>query len=830
MKRPSTSALPTPKVRKQAPVDDHKVKFSATTAAAKSSPSASSEPKSILKKPLHPETSAASNDSKPKLKMSSTALLKANTKAAANTSRLPKGRPQPVAIAATRGDVTGGMGKKRRPRREEKDEEMNSGDSSESDNDGEDERDLGDDAEESDEDDFEGMPATPAKSKLTAQSTIEMPTKASKKHTEENMAEAMSKILGSSLRKADASTPILARSRGAERKIEEEKMEAKARKAISNEKKRLANRDRVKPDYTGMEYEKKLRKVATRGVVQLFNAIKAQQKATDDLTEKTRPITTNAKDKVANLTKASFLDLLKSGTKVATTSTPATEAEKCLNNVAKYNKYTNAFIDLTDPDYIRSQAAEATRRWETGTAKSAMDGAIMGYKMNFCTSELRTTCSSAMLENFKAPYTATAIQLLEKAGAIMGGKINMDEFGMGNDGPARNPFGIMGRSQEETAEPEARSAGGSSGGSAAAVASNMCFAALGSDTGGSVRLPASYCGVVGFKPSYGRISRWGLVAYASSLDTVGTLTKTVNDAQVIYEIMAKEDPKDSTCLTERQREAISQAIKPIDLTKFQGQDVMEKPLLGIRVGIPQEFNVAELAPATKDLWRRGIQVLKDAGAIVIPVSLPNTKLAVGAYFTLGTAEASSNLQRYDGVRYGHQSEKKDEKDALYSHTRSEGFGKEVKRRILLGTYVLTSGSFDNFFLRAQKIRQMIRNDFDRVFSRQNAITGSCGGNLEDTDNDSARVHALLTPVAVSTAPKLNDVVGDQINPADAFLDDIFTIPASLAGIPSMSVPFGTSTKDGFPMGLQVMSQYGDEEMVFKVARVIEEKGKSMQVD
>ncbi|KAG0289250.1 Trimeric GatFAB AmidoTransferase(AdT) complex subunit [Linnemannia gamsii] len=819
MKRKSTSDLPTPKVRKQAPVDDHKVKFSTIAGSTKT---ASTEPKSILKKPLRSESSTSSNDSKPKMTMSASALLKANTKAASKTHLLPqKGRPQPVPVAATRGDITGGMGRKRRARREDKEEEVNSGDDSDSDNDGEDENDSGESAEESDEDDFEGMPATPSK-------------KTSKKRTEENMAEAMSKILGSSLRKADASTPILARSRGAERKIEEEKMEAKARKAISNEKKRLANRDRVKPDYTGMEYEKKLRKVATRGVVQLFNAIKAQQKATDDLTEKVRPITTNSKDKVANLTKASFLDLLKSGTK--SSSTPTAEAEEYLKNVAKYNQYTNAFVDLNQPDHIRSQAAEATRRWESGTAKSAVDGAVMGYKMNFCTSDLRTTCSSAMLENFKAPYTATAIELLEKAGVIMGGKINMDEFGMGShnvhshEGPTRNPFEIIGRSEEEIKDLEARSAGGSSGGSAAAVASNMCFAALGSDTGGSVRLPASYCGVVGFKPSYGRISRWGLVAYASSLDTVGTLTKTVNDAQTIYNIMAKEDPKDSTCLTERQRKAIADTLNPIDLTKFNDQDVKTKPLLGVRVGIPQEFNVAELAPATKDLWRRGIQVLKDAGAVVLPVSLPNTKLAVGAYFTLCTAEASSNLQRYDGIRYGHQSDKNDEKDALYSHTRMEGFGKEVKRRILLGTYVLTSGSFDNFFLRAQKIRQMVRNDFDRVFSRRNAITGSCGNLVEDFESDSSattRVHALLTPVAVSTAPKLKDVIGDQIDPVDAFLDDIFTIPASLAGIPSMSVPFGTCTKDGFPMGLQVMSQYGDEEMVFKVARIIEEKGKSM---
>ncbi|KAF9950810.1 hypothetical protein BGZ72_007588 [Mortierella alpina] len=303
MKRPSTGALPSPKFRKQAPKDDYK------SSGRTSKPSTgSSTPKSILKKPLRSDASA----SKPKASMSGAAILKANTKAAARTDTSTAslgrgsagGKPKGVvrqAVMASRGDVTGGMGRKRRAPVDT--EEKNSGDDSESEDDGEDE-DEEDEEEGSDEDDFEGMPATTVK-------------KTSKKHTEENMAEAMSKILGSSLRKADASMPILARSRGVERKLEEEKMEAKARKAITNEKKRLANKDRVKPEYTGMEYEKKLRKVATRGVVQLFNAIKAQQKATDDLTEKIRPITTNSKDKVANLTKASFLDLLKSGTKVA---------------------------------------------------------------------------------------------------------------------------------------------------------------------------------------------------------------------------------------------------------------------------------------------------------------------------------------------------------------------------------------------------------------------------------------------------------------------------------------------------------------------------------
>ncbi|KAI8361643.1 amidase signature enzyme [Mortierella sp. GBAus27b] len=459
----------------------------------------------------------------------------------------------------------------------------------------------------------------------------------------------------------------------------------------------------------------------------------------------------------------------------------------------------------------------------TGNAKSPLDGVVMAYKMNLCTSELRTTCSSVTLGDFQAPYTATAIELLEEAGVIMGGKANMDEFGMGshnvfsNAGPARNPHGITERAIETLDGMEGRSAGGSSGGSAAAVASNMCFAALGSDTGGSVRLPASYCGVVGFKPSYGRISRWGLVAYASSLDTVGTLTNTVDDAKAIFDIISKDDPKDSTCLTDRQRVTIANSIKPIE--PVAGQDSTTFSLSGVRVGIPQEFNIAELSPATKSLWRRGIQALKDAGATVVPVSFPNTKLAVGAYFTLATAEASSNLQRYDGIRYGYQSQGHDEKDALYSHTRSEGFGKEVRRRVLLGTYVLTSGSFDNYFLRAQKIRQTIRKDFDNVFARPNMITGSLAA-----DNDLSKVHALLTPVAVTTAPKLEDVVGDHIDPVNAYMDDIFTIPASLAGLPAMSVPFGTCSNDGFPVGLQVMGQYGDEEMVFKVGRVLEEKG------
>ncbi|KAF9202831.1 Trimeric GatFAB AmidoTransferase(AdT) complex subunit [Haplosporangium sp. Z 27] len=832
MKRSSSSGLPAPKFRKQAPVDDYKP-TGKTAGSQPKSASAGSEPKSILKKPLRSESSensSSKSSSKPKGSISGASILKANT--AANKASLKSssfgagskgGKPKAVAIRASRGDVTGGMGRKKR---KASTNEINSGDDSDSDNDGEDERDSDDDEEEDeedDEDDIEGIAAKTTTSK-----------KSSKKHSEESMAEAMSKILGSTLRKADANTPILARSRGAERKIEEEKLEAKARRAITNERKRLANRDRVKPEYTGMEYEKKLRKVATRGVVQLFNAIKAQQKATEELTDNVRPITTNAKDKVASLTKASFLDLLKSGTKVSTSYTPVSAATEALENISKYNKYVNAYIDVADPESIRDQAKESARRWETGETRSPIDGAVFGYKMNLCTKELRTTCASKMLDNFKSPYTATAIELLQEAGAITGGKLNMDEFGMGshnvfsNTGPVKNPHGILSHDPESLDDLVGRSAGGSSGGSAAAVASKMCFAALGSDTGGSVRLPASYCGVVGFKPSYGRISRWGLVAYGSSLDTVGILSRTVDDAKTIFDIIAKEDEKDSTCLTKRQRDVIAKSLKDFSeqedkLLKINNHSD-SRPLSKVRVGIPQEFNIAELSPATKELWKQGIKTLKDAGAKVVPVSIPNTHLAVGAYLTLATAEASSNLQRFDGIRYGYQSDIPDKEDALYTHTRNEGFGKEVRRRILLGTYVLTSGSFDNFFLRAQKIRQMIRNDFDKVFAQPNGVTGSFAP-ISDRIHDD-RVHVLLTPVAVETAPKLEDVIGEHIDPINAYLDDILTIPASLAGLPAMSVPFGKGMSDGFPVGLQVISQYGDEEMVFKVGRVLEEGRKS----
>ncbi|KAF9581793.1 Trimeric GatFAB AmidoTransferase(AdT) complex subunit [Lunasporangiospora selenospora] len=730
----------------------------------------------------------------------------------------------------------------------------------EGESDGANDDEAGESSGDSSDDDLEGVTAALKSSKETAhfmaRSSIvpqETSTEASKKATEETMAETMSKILGATLRKKDVDTPILAKSRGVERKLEEERVEAKARKAIASEKKRLEHKDRVKPEYTGMEYEKKLRKVATRGVVQLFNAIKVQQKAGEDMPGRGAGASANAKEKgkvsklqifkIHQMSTRSFLNPLirrhrfvlrpdaginrhaalhhsASCSRVFNESvTPLSAAKASLENITEYNNYINAFVDLADPVKVEDQAKEATQRWELGQPISPIDGALFGYKMNFCTTDLRTTCGSAMLQNFEAPYTATAVDLLQKAGAITGGKVNMDEFGMGSynvfsdSGPAKNPWNVVGHPIDTIDTMDDRSPGGSSGGSAAAVASKMCFAALGSDTGGSVRLPASYCGVVGFKPSYGRVSRWGLVSYASSLDTVGVLTRSVDDAKIVFDVISQEDPKDSTCLTQEQRHRITESLS---LQKTHSQNA-DKPLSGIRIGVPQEFHVEELSEATVALWKAGIRKLEDAGATVLPVSLPNTNVSVGAYFTIATAEASSNLQKYDGVRYGRKSAEKDTKEALYAHTRSEGFGVEVRRRILLGTYVLTSGSFDNYFLRAQKIRRMVRNDFDNVFSQPNAITGSTGS------QGPTRVHALITPCAVTTAPKLSECSGSGTDPITAYLDDILTIPASLAGIPAMSVPFGLSKEDGYPVGLQVMAQYGDEDMVFKVAKVLEHK-------
>ncbi|KAI7868464.1 amidase signature domain-containing protein [Spinellus fusiger] len=441
-----------------------------------------------------------------------------------------------------------------------------------------------------------------------------------------------------------------------------------------------------------------------------------------------------------------------------------------------------------------------------------LEGVSMGIKDNFCTRTLSTTCSSTMLQNFISPYDATVVDQLQKAGALVLGKTNMDEFGMGSatmyshHGPVQHPYTCQGKVVEED---QKRVAGGSSGGSAAAVAMDMCTVALGSDTGGSVRLPASYCGVVGFKPSYGRCSRYGLVAYANSLDTVGILARTVADTTRVYDVISHHDSKDSTSMPVDLRTRVDEHDMHL-ASRWKGGD-----LTGLVVGIPQEYYVDPLSEDVLAIWRRGIRCLQSKGATIMSVTLPHTPLALPAYYTIALAEASSNLARYDGIRFGHQSRvAPTDPSMLYADTRTEGFGAEVQKRILLGTHVLISGTYDTLFLPAQKARRRIQEDFDRVFCQPNV--------LQDTPTKTeGQAHILLTPSAISSAPKMSDydrqskVAGTKA--VDAYVNDVMTVPASLSGLPAITVPFGTSAVDGYPIGLQLMAQYGYDQLLLSIA-------------
>ncbi|RCH78532.1 hypothetical protein CU098_001612, partial [Rhizopus stolonifer] len=353
-------------------------------------------------------------------------------------------------------------------------------------------------------------------------------------------------------------------------------------------------------------------------------------------------------------------------------------------------------------------------------------------------------------------------------------------------GPVINPYDLNDKVK--------RLAGGSSGGSAASVAANMCTAALGSDTGGSVRMPASYCGIVGFKPSYGRCSRNGLVSYANSLDTVGILTKTVNDCSNVYDIISKYDEQDPTSIPISFREELD--VKDDALrSKWNNKE----DLSGLVVGIPQEFYVDSLSDKVVDIWREGIEKLKSLGAEIVSVSMPHIPLALPAYYIIALAEASSNLARFDGMKYGYRSEEEDQ--LLFSMTRTQGFGAEVQRRILLGTHVLTAGTYETLFLPAQKARHLIQQDFDHVFNQANSLYST-------TQQGSA--HVLLIPSATSDAPTLNgrsELITEYIN-------DVMTLPANLAGVPAITVPFG---KDKYPIGLQLVSQYGYDRFLLTVA-------------
>jgi len=438
----------------------------------------------------------------------------------------------------------------------------------------------------------------------------------------------------------------------------------------------------------------------------------------------------------------------------------------------------NAFITVT-ADKAMAMAAASDARLAKGEG-GALEGLPIAIKDLFCTEGVLTTAASRILDGFKPTYESTVTGNLWRAGAVMLGKTNMDEFAMGSSsgtsfyGPAINPW----RGAQDAGAPLVP--GGSSGGSAAAVAGWSALAATGTDTGGSIRQPASFTGIVGLKPSYGRCSRWGIVAFASSLDQAGPMTRTVRDAAVMLSAMAGHDPKDSTSAAE--------ALPDLEAS-------LEAGVKGLRIGVPAEYRVDGMPSEIEEIWTRGIAWLRDAGAEIVDISLPHTRYALPTYYIVAPAEASSNLARYDGVRYGLRVEGEN-LSAMYANTRGAGFGAEVQRRVLIGTYVLSAGYYDAYYRKAQRVRALIRRDFDEAFGK---------------------VDAILTPTAPSDAFAVG---ANEDDPVKMYLNDVFTVPASLAGLPGMSVPAGLSAR-GLPLGLQVLGRMFDEPMVLRVGRAIE---------
>ncbi|KAJ1565776.1 Trimeric GatFAB AmidoTransferase(AdT) complex subunit [Nowakowskiella sp. JEL0078] len=447
-----------------------------------------------------------------------------------------------------------------------------------------------------------------------------------------------------------------------------------------------------------------------------------------------------------------------------------------------------------------------SKTFNKGENLKPLDGITVAVKANICTVGLPTTCGSKILDDFESPYDATVVKLLKDAGALIVGKTNLDEFGMGSSnihsryGPTINPkrplvVNRKGKLVKDKSENGTLLAGGSSGGSAVAVSQGMCFAALGSDTGGSVRLPASYCGVTGFKPSYGRFSRYGLIAYASSLDTVGVLTRKVEDLEYIFDVLSQFDENDATSVSfDEDSENEKSKINSLELKN-------------IRIGIPQEYFVDGLTSASKSTWEAGIQFMKQQGAEIVPISLPHTKYAIPVYYVIAPAEASSNLSRFDGVRFG--ARENNDGHPLYSNTRTAGFGDEVKRRIILGTYVLCANSYNAYFLQAQKLRRLVKQDFDNVFNNSPTFK---------------KVDVILTPAAVSSAPSLSSI-RSQKSPVEECVNDVMTVPASLAGLPACVIPFKNDDR-GLPIGLQLIGQYGQDRKVIRLSKLME-KGRRL---
>ncbi len=481
----------------------------------------------------------------------------------------------------------------------------------------------------------------------------------------------------------------------------------------------------------------------------------------NNMTDLTRLTLTEARDAIKN-------------NQVSPTQLTAAFLEKIDAENAEMNAYTTVTHHVA-----MEQARASEARLHKGEA-GALEGLPLAIKDLFCTQGVLTTAASHILDGFTPTYESTVTQKLFDAGGIMLGKTNLDEFAMGSAnitsyyGKVKNPW--KGSNGKDLVP------GGSSGGSAAAVAGHQCLASTGTDTGGSIRQPAAFCGITGFKPTYGRCSRWGIIAFASSLDQAGPITKTVADAALMFEVMAGHDPKDSTS-----------ANLPVPNVSA----LLNKGVKGLRIGIPKEYRPAGLDPEIAALWDKGTALLKEAGAEIVEVSLPHTNYALATYYIVAPAECSSNLARYDGVRYGLRViEPGDSIEKMYEKTRAAGFGAEVKRRILIGTYVLSAGYYDAYYKKAQRVRGRIIEDFIHAFEKADV---------------------LLTPTAPSAAFAFGE---EPTDPVTMYLNDVFTVPASLAGLPGISLPAGLN-KDGLPLGLQLLAKNFDEETLFTVAGTLE---------
>ena len=448
------------------------------------------------------------------------------------------------------------------------------------------------------------------------------------------------------------------------------------------------------------------------------------------------------------------------------------EVTKSFVSNSEKSKKLNTYITKCFDDAIKSAKNFDKKK----DYKGLLSGVPIAVKDLFCTKNIKTTAGSKILHNFVPTYESTVTDNLWSEGSFLLGNLNCDEFAMGSSnetsffGNVINPF-------KDQLVP-----GGSSGGSAAALAANLTPVTIGTDTGGSIRQPASFTGTVGLKPTYGRCSRWGIVAFASSLDQAGPMTKNVEDSALLLQAMSGYDPKDST----------SADVKVEDYSSKLTEGVK-----GLKIGIPKEYRVENMPKEIDELWKKGINYLKDAGAVIKNISLPHTMYALPTYYIVAPAEASSNLARYDGVKYGHRS-KGNNLFEMYENTRSEGFGDEVKRRILIGTYVLSSGYYDAYYLKAQKVRQLIKNDFDNAFNN---------------------VDAIFTPSTPSAAFKIGDKKDD---PVSMYLNDIFTVPINLAGLPAISVPAGYD-KNNLPLGLQLVGKPFDEQTILNLSLAIEKR-------